>query len=514
MADDEQGGRGAGRRTFAPWGWWAALAAPWLACAWWLWPMWSFAVENHYGYAVFPLAAYLLFLRWDAPPAASPPRGWLVRLGWGGLAGAGLVLLAGGGLLLGASPLWTQAMWLAVAGAVLISCALLGRAGGAAWLRHGLFPLLFTSTALPWPSRIEEPTMGWLRNVNAQCAAEIVSGLGRPAVARGTVIETAGGFAGVEDACSGILALQTALMLAFFFGELRRLRLRDRVMLVAGAVLLALLVNMARASWLVWLTVEGRADAMHDLAGAIELLVAILAVAAWSMWYGKPSAQRPVASFAAPTLRAWPATVAASVAAVVIGVFAWYARGRAPAAAHGWQMTAPDAEWKAATLGNHALRQLQPSESRYLLGRESATGRDWVALYLRWEADPGFGFGAAGHGPEVCLPATGAKLEDDLQGVVFKVAGREVLMHALRFRAGGDVFYTFSFLWDSSRGESVDLEIHRAFGGMLTERLARVREGRRYFGLERITIAVDRCRDIEEAGSKVAEVLPRLLRPR
>lgn len=514
MADDEQGGQGAGRRATAPWGWWAALAAPWLACAWWLWPAWGFAVENHYGYAVFPLAAYLLLLRWEAPPSALPARGRLVRLGWVALASAGLVLLAGGGLFLGASPLWTQAMWLAVAGAVIVSCALLGRAGGWAWLRHGLFPLLFTCTALPWPSRIEEPTMGWLRNVNAQCAAEIVSVLGRPAVARGTVIETSGGFAGVEDACSGIVALQTALMLAFFFGELRRLRLRDRIGLVAGAVVIALLVNMARASWLVWLTVEGRADAMHDLAGTIELLVAIVAVAAWSMWYGTTAAQRPVAAVVMPQLRSWSAMVVASVAAVVIGVSAWYIRGPLPAAKYGWQMEAPDAEWRIAPLGDHALRQLQPSESRYLLGKESATGRDWVALYLRWEADPGFGFGAAGHGPEICLPASGAKLEDDLQGVVFKVAGREVLMHALRFRAGADEFYTFSFLWDSIKGESADFALHRASMGMLGDRLDRVREGRKYFGLERITIAVNRCRDSEEAVAKVTQMLPRLLQPR
>jgi exosortase len=501
----------------------AAATAPWLAAAWYLVGMWGHEPERYYGFAVLPLAAYLLFLRWETVPAARPPGGAAGRAGWLAAAVAGALAAGAAGWLLTASPLWTAAGWLALAGAAATTAGLLGRAGGWPWVRHALWPLGFAFTALPWPTMIAGPVTAWLRGANASLAADIVSALGHPAVARGTLIETAGGWAGVEDACSGVTALQTALMLAVFFGELRGLNRAGRLAVLGGAVVLALGINLLRAAWLVWLTAEGGPKALaavHDAAGFTELGAAIVAVSAWSLWVGR--AEAPAAPGAPATMglgaefsRGAAVAVLAILGLAVTGGGVWF---RAGAAAAGepeveWDLAAPTAAWREVALAAGVREMLRCDTALQLAMRDGDSGREWVVLHLRWRGDPVLRYGVALHRPEYCLPNAGAGLDARLPSATTTVAGETLEWQRARFVTGGQTFHTFTCIWDPVLRRTVEADSLAALA-LVPQRLAQVRVGRTDYKMERITIAVNECRDDAEALAVMAAMAPRLLRKR
>jgi exosortase/archaeosortase family protein len=104
----------------------------------------------------------------------------------------------------------------------------------------------------------------------ARVAAETAMLLGTPAQVEGNLIRVTNGLVGVNEACSGIRSLQTALMIGLLFGELKRLSILRRVALVAGAVAIALLANFIRAVFLVQVAATesiSEVSRWHDIAG-------------------------------------------------------------------------------------------------------------------------------------------------------------------------------------------------------------------------------------------------------
>lgn len=497
----------------APWHWLAVLALPWVVCGWLLRDMWAYETDRYFGFSVLPLAAYLFYLRWETQQTARPGR----RAGWTAVAVVGALAVGVGALFLSTSPLWTLAGWVALAGAAVFSLGLLGGAGGRVWVREALWPAVFAFMALPWPTVVAGPVVAWLRGFNASLAADLVSALGRPAVAHGAMIETGGGWVGVEDGCSGFVALQTALMLAVFFGELRRLRGRDRAALALGAAAIALGVNFLRVTWLVWHAAgdaSGGALAGHDAAGWAELGVATVAVMLWASWFGRPAPAGGQAGVGAPDFSLKSvAAPAGTLVAVLLGIAAWYALPARPSMAQDvrWKLVRPDAGWRELRLAPAVLAQLHAEHTDYTSWHDNAADRDWIALHVRWGFDPALRYGPGLHGPEICLPNAGAQLEADLGVQTVALDGEAVDFHWLRFTAGGRVFHTFSCIWDPSLARTVNVESLAALD-LAQERLARVRERRRQYGLERITLAVNQCRDDAEAQRLLRAMAQRLLR--
>src|SRR5207253_355257 len=95
--------------------------------------------------------------------------------------------------------------------------------------------VLFTLVAVPWVSLVEEPIVQGLMRVVAAVASEVVALFGIPAQLEGNLIRTPGGLVGVNEACSGVRSLQTSLMIGLLFGELKRLSIFRRIVLVAVA---------------------------------------------------------------------------------------------------------------------------------------------------------------------------------------------------------------------------------------------------------------------------------------
>ena len=238
---------------------------------------WLVNEQYNYGWFVPFFAVYLFWLRWqDRPsPEIRIPKSQ-IRNNRGAAIIAGLIGLTALLLLLPvrlfeiANPEWRLLAWVHATAVVTLTLLLIWRAGGRAWLRHFAFPVAFIFVAVPWPTPVETPIIQGLMRIVARVAAETAMLLGIPAQVEGNLIRVSNGLVGVNEACSGIRSLQTALMIGLLFGELKRLSILRRVALVAGAVAIALFANFFRAVFLVTVAAtENISDVSrwHDIAG-------------------------------------------------------------------------------------------------------------------------------------------------------------------------------------------------------------------------------------------------------
>ena len=129
-------------------------------------------------------------------------------------------------------------------------------------------------------------------------AVEALNTAGWAAVRHGNLIEVASGVVGVEEACSGVRGLQTSLMVSLVLGELGRLSITRRFVLVLVGAVMALFLNLLRAIGLSALASQrgvAAVDDWHDTAGFAEyggILAALLL--AYSLL--KPKALSPASS--------------------------------------------------------------------------------------------------------------------------------------------------------------------------------------------------------------------------
>ncbi len=247
---------------------------------------WSSNAQYSYGWFVPFFAAFLFWLRWEEWPRAGDQRSdargqktdragdtrtsqptsvlWLL---------SSVILLA---LLFPvrlfevANPDWRPLSWTHGLIVVGFSLLVIGYWGGKAAVRHFAFPVCFILVAVPWLTPIEAPLVQWLMRIVAAVATETLTLFGIPAQLEGSLIRVHSGVVGVNEACSGVRSLQTSLMIGLLFGELRRLTIARRALLVAAALTIALVANFGRAFFLVWIAATRNLAAVehwHDLAG-------------------------------------------------------------------------------------------------------------------------------------------------------------------------------------------------------------------------------------------------------
>ena len=245
------------------------LAALWLALWRQLSGEWSVNGQYNFGWFVPFFAIYLFWLRWQDRPALaalSDRRNRVVAL----LGIPALLLLLPVRLFEIANPEWRPLAWFHTIAVVTLTLLLLWYAGGRPWLRHFAFPVAFIFVAVPWVTAVETPVIQGLMRMVARVAAETAMLLGIPAQVEGNLIRVSTGLVGVNEACSGIRSLQTSLMIGLLFGELKRLSVLRRLLLVAGAVGIALLANFVRAVFLVGVAATeniSEVSRWHDIAG-------------------------------------------------------------------------------------------------------------------------------------------------------------------------------------------------------------------------------------------------------
>jgi exosortase len=441
-----------------------ALGALWFVLCRQLSGEWSVNEQYSYGWFVPFFAAFLFWLRWeDRPDAFAKATAWSGEVslpsrslgeGWRsevrgrkaiaiGIAILALVILFPVRLFEVANPDWRPVDWVHTAAAVALTLLVIWAAGGKAWLRHFAFPVCFFFVAVPWISPIEDPIVQGLMRTVAAVATETVTLFGIPAKLEGNLIRVGTGLVGVNEACSGVRSLQTSLMIGLLFGELKRLSLAKRGLLVLGALAIAVVANFGRAFFLVWVAATKNVSAVegwHDVAGYTIVAVVFLGSLGLAAWLGKGRGRRSEVRGqkseiggqrsevrdrnSARLFIVHPSTfvlIFVWLLAVEIGVESWY-RGheRGLIAREQWSARWPEKApgFRDVHMDERTRRILRFDEGRGATwrvqktevgDRKSEVGGEEVALlyFFRWKAGSNSALLANLHRPDVCLPASG-----------------------------------------------------------------------------------------------------------
>ena len=210
-----------------------------VAIVWSYWPTladlaerWAIDPQYSHGFLVPLFAAIILWVRRPAEKiGAVEPLGLLI-------------------LVVCLVPRWfTGRMDLGAIDAVCMLGAILGSVlfvGGRPLLRWTWVPILFLAFMIPLPFMVEEGVAMPLRHFATEAATYVLQTLGFPAVSEGNIIQIDQIRLGVIDACSGLGMLMTLFALAAALALVVRGPVVDRVILVASAIPIAILANMAR----------------------------------------------------------------------------------------------------------------------------------------------------------------------------------------------------------------------------------------------------------------------------
>ncbi len=455
----------------------------------WLWMIWSCAGEwtntedYNYGWFVPPLALYFLWKRWEAGGAGEEPR---VA---GGAGPEGLRWLAWGLILFSLllvwplevvrqTPIhWRPTLWLIGILAVGNTLAVAWLTGGWPRVRIFLIPSLFMLVGIPWPTFLESavslPLMQWVTT----WSVGLLHLLGYPATAMGSTISLPNCTVGVEEACSGLRSLQTALMVGLAAGELARLGVRLRVFLLLVALVLAIIANQFRVLMLALAGIaqgnEGVAE-MHDAAGYAVLAILLVGVGAVTAMLAKwgPARTAAVATASTPG----PATDAAVADARGWRGPAWAVLGIwcvAMLGAHGWywwraSLASPpspallqaneaagyfvDEEVPAAILG-----VLQPDEYRYIREMSGGIPSRVIGYHFYWRPRQG-NANQLYHRPDRCMPGAGWRIDGEVTRQTVRLDGRDFTFNVFPFRGPGGPALMF---WGSYlNGEPAQVEFN------------------------------------------------------
>jgi exosortase/archaeosortase family protein len=406
-----------------------------------------------------------------------------------------------------------------------------------------VFPILFFLVAVPWPTFIEGPLVQGLMRANVGATIELLALTGVPAIQHGNVIEIANGVVDIDDACSGIRSLQAALMLSLFFGEVYRLAVRRRLMLVVLGFLLAFAFNVGRTLLLTQVAAAkgiGAVATWHDPASVTILVACFLCL--WLMAKGlrgkaemlKSSVQRAEVSgslgkmgkaesrkqksepvFARFQYVSFSAFQLFSIfltfwlILVEAGTELWYR-------SHEWGVP-KTAAWKVELpRDNPTFRDLPLSDKTKQFLRydeafngawQQADGQKWQAIFLRWNPGRIAVQLAKSHTPEVCLTAAGRDLVSQSGLRPVRVHGLEMPFRSYVVKDESGPLHVFYCLWE----DRASAQSFRTTRMSYANRLAPVLAGRRNSGQRSLEVAIWGIADQNEADAALARELEKLI---
>jgi exosortase len=360
-----------------------------------------------------------------------------------------------------ANPDWRPLNYYYTGQAILITALIVDYTGGRAWLRHFAFPLLFPLVAVPWPSSIESVIIQDLQRCIASLGVEGASWMGWSAFQQGSLIVLSQGIVGLNEACSGIRSLQASLMLALFLGAYFQMTTLKRWFLLALALFLAFVLNVARAFLLIavmqWHGVS-MVSKFHDPAGFGIAAVSLLLLWIVSSFLSAPEApvvtpsRRTAGAFGFPArwsvilLAAWFGTEALNQA-----WYLWHERNTVPGPLWTLKWPPPRPGFKDEKIADEVQIYLQYNEGMH---GEWNDPSHWEVYFFTWKP----GRAAAGlarfHHPDICLPASGYTMKEQLAVKNIRVNGLDLPMTSYVFQdpLSGHLFYVFQVVTDDRVG--------------------------------------------------------------
>ena len=528
------------------------LAALWFNLCKQLSGEWSVNEQYNYGWFVPFFALYLFWLRWEDRPPPSPPR--KTFLPWIFLGVPTLLLLLPIRLFEIGTPEWRPLGWIHTASVAALTLLYIWSAGGKPWLRHFAFPIVFFFVAVPWVTPIEVPVIQGLMRVVAAVAAETVTLFGIPTQLEGNLIRVSSGLVGVNEACSGVRSLQTALMIGLCFGELKRLSISRRLLLVSGAIAIALAANLGRTIFLVWIAATKNISELnrwHTVAGYAILGLVFVGTLGLAYLVGrkKPSdavvagvlpltmeklqpTRLPLQSSVAPSsFRAsYFAFALCWLVAVELSAHLWYRAHESDlVATTRWDVQWPEAppNFRELKIDEEVRRQLRYDQgraaswtwpvanSRPASNPPSSKTITCLLYLLRWNPGRNSALLANLHRPDVCLPAIGWTQVADTGVRNYPVTTSFSLpFRHFEFRHGTpensapQVAHAFYCLWEdrapspSATGSKLPQMATAHSTWTRDERIRQVLEGRRHLGQQVMEVVFISSEQIPEADAE------------
>ncbi len=504
---------------------WAAavITAAWfliLRACWW---EWSLNAQYSYGTLVPMLCVLLLARRWPDRPAPAQPARRGKTLAAAVFAAAAILLAALQPVVVSNAD-WRIVPALAALSGVAMTLCLFYFAGGAPWLRHFAFPVLFFLVAVPWPRPQENAIMSWLMTRNSGFCAETLQWMGYAAEQRGNLIALPGSLLGVEEACSGIRSLQSGIMVALAAGEFFRLTAVPRIALLLLGLGAALAGNALRSLTLSVAASQGgnaAVDKIHDAAGLAVLVgaSALVLIAAKLFARSRTCAPTSPPSDLPSPISHLPSPLSASFALFLLSLWAiawiageswfrWHER-HAPPPAEFWTLApAPeDSGARLVPIAERTLDVLLYPDTAFSEQWRGDNGWQWQAFYFHWPPGPTSVQSAfVVHDPRVCLGAAGFELETKLPTWVAEAGGFRIPFQRYLFRDRGYPVHVFhAVVADDGTPGATD----NTFSFDAGTRWENLRKGRRNRGLRVLEIAVRGPQDAAAAEAAAQQWLDR-----
>ncbi len=475
---------------------------------------WSINPQYGYGWAVPFLAAYVFWRRWQNAPAPAAPR---ARVFWILLILIGALVFLPIRLIQEANPDWRLLSWTMAISAVLISAAGVYLAGGAPWLRHFAFPILFFLVAVPWPTSLEQIVVQGLMRVDARINVEVLTAIGIPAVQLGNVIEVSSGFVGIDEACAGIRSLQATFMVSLFLGEFYGFAPLRRLVLVVAGAFLAFFCNLVRTFLLVYLGAEHGFQSIktwHDPAGYTILTICLLGLWGLCLMLSRKDEQAPGVTPISQPFRIPRLVLITLLILTVIaeaGTQIWYrVHESRTAQVAPWTIAWPTqaTNWKEVPVEESAQGLLRYNEGGG--GDWSADGHNWSMYFFKWLPGRTAGLFIKNHRPDICLPASGMTQRGGVQNRLLIVNGVPLPIRSYVFENAGRPLHVFYCYWDGTPPEAgmLDQENWTASG-----RLEAVKRGKREVGTQMLEIVAWGYEDAAKAEQAALEQLRQIIRP-
>ena len=512
-----------------PWKSWGLLLATGALAFHPVTPTWSDNPNYSFGWGIPFVALFLFYERWETRPAraATSSGAWQpLLILWG-------VLFLIFRLASESDPDWRPGLWI-LAGLYLAAVGgWLWIYGGRPWLRHFAFPVGFLLLSLPWFFGIEFPLVQGLMRWNAVMVAESLRGLSIAATPAGNIIHLQNCDLGVEEACSGILSLQASLMMGCLLGEIYRLTVGRRMLLVLTSLALALLGNYCRTFFLAMMAFYEGPEAVtrwHDTAGYSILIFTGLGswLAALAFVRGlrsrlvtaprAPVEEKAGGDFSVPARTAFRVALAMFLAAFFAEVVTqgWFGVRESSLTRHPfWTAKVPDST-------DLAKPVLSPTTRTALRcdGAETGMWRDarnwtWTVYWLQYDPKPYTRVVLGWHNPDNCLPSVGLVKDADYPNFAATVNGISFYVHPKRFRSGAQELYVFWIVYPN-QGDlppEEDTRVDQPVGVKFRTHLQDVWKGYRGVGVETMEVVLTGPGSYAEAKEGFLEELKAIVVP-